>query len=102
MLVETVLSTNGSPMRFWPKTISGTDRSMRVLRRASSLTKLSGVFARDDWLKSHLWKPKLKTYFRGWPWFTEKLFPRSKNGSLQSEPITGNHLRASLSYDPAG
>src|SRR5215470_11821295 len=43
-------------MRFWPKTIRGTDRSMRVLRRASSRTKLSRVLARDDWLTSSPWQ----------------------------------------------
>src|SRR5215471_4943646 len=54
-VVETVLSTNGSPKLLCPKTISGTDLSMRVLRRDSSFTRFSGVLARDDGLKSAPW-----------------------------------------------
>ncbi len=37
-------------MRFWPKMIRGMERSMRVLRRASSPFMSRGTLARVDWL----------------------------------------------------
>jgi hypothetical protein len=49
-VTETVLSMNGSPIRFCPKTISGTDFSIRVLRRDPAAAKFPGMLTKDDWL----------------------------------------------------
>src|SRR5438105_8544819 len=52
---------------------SGTQRSRRVLRRDSSLTRLSGVLAREDWLTSSPWKCILN-----FPWCSERLISPGK------------------------
>ena len=48
MVAETVLSMKGSPIRFRPKTISGRDFSMRVLRRDSAVPIFPEVLTRGD------------------------------------------------------
>src|SRR5713226_3860327 len=94
MLVETVLSTNGSPKRFWPKMIRGTDRSIRVLRRASSPSELRGVLIRDEWPTSPPKNSVLESrlFYRNFA--GQKISSTNGQTPFSTAPTNGSSLRS--------